>query len=95
MNAIIIPENISNHGQVDLTIILGEHIYVMEIKRSRKRFTVKTPNPALQQIIDKDYARQYLSKGKTVHQVGMIFHNKTRNLVQMDWVDVNINAEIG
>jgi hypothetical protein len=87
LNAIIIPENISNQGQVDLTIILGEHIYVMEIKLDqRKRFTLKTPNPALQQIMDKDYARQYLSKGKTVHQVGMIFHNKKRNLAQMEWI---------
>ncbi|SLM31901.1 conserved hypothetical protein [Desulfamplus magnetovallimortis] len=28
----IIPEYITNHGQVDMTIKLGTHIYVMEIK---------------------------------------------------------------
>jgi hypothetical protein len=89
LNAVIIPENISNHGQVDMTIILGEHIYVMEIKLDpRKRFIAKTPNPALAQILERDYAQQYLTCGKTVHQVGMVFHNKARNLVQMDWLDI-------
>jgi hypothetical protein len=89
LNAIIIPENISNHGQVDMTIILGEHIYVMEIKLDpRKRFIAKTPNPALAQILERNYVQQYLTRGKTVHQVGMVFHNKARNLVQMDWLDI-------
>ena len=89
LNAVIIPENISNHGQVDMTILLADHIYVMEIKLdTRKRFTAITPNPALAQIIERDYAQQYLTRGKTVHQVGMVFHQKTRNLVQMDWLDI-------
>jgi hypothetical protein len=89
LNAVIIPEDISNHGQADMTIILGEHIYVMEIKLDpRKRFIAKTPNPALAQILERDYANKYRTSGKMVHQVGMVFHNKTRNLVQMDWLDV-------
>jgi hypothetical protein len=89
LNAVIIPEDISNHGQADMTIILGEHIYVMEIKLDpRKRFIAKTPNPALAQIIERDYANKYRTSGKAVHQVGMVFHNKTRNLVQMDWLDI-------
>jgi hypothetical protein len=89
LNAVIIPEDISNHGQADMTIILGEHIYVMEIKLDpRKRFIAKTPNPALAQILERDYAKKYLTRAKVVHQVGMVFHNKTRNLVQMDWLDI-------
>ncbi|MGC8451516.1 MAG: AAA family ATPase, partial [Cylindrospermopsis raciborskii] len=32
LNARIIPEDITNYGQADLTAILGDHIYVMEIK---------------------------------------------------------------
>ena len=87
LNAVIIPENISNHGQVDMTILLADHIYVMEIKLDpRKRFIAKTPNPALAQIIERNYVQQYLTRGKTLHQVGMVFHHKARNLVQMDWI---------
>ena len=35
LNADIIPEDVSNHGQVDLTIKLAGYIYVMEIKVRR------------------------------------------------------------
>jgi hypothetical protein len=29
---------------------------------------------------------QNLASGKTVHQVGMIFNQTARNLVQIDWI---------
>ncbi|PNK03341.1 ATP-binding protein, partial [Cylindrospermopsis raciborskii] len=32
LNARIIPEDITNYGQADITAILGDHIYVIEIK---------------------------------------------------------------
>ncbi|SLM29860.1 conserved hypothetical protein [Desulfamplus magnetovallimortis] len=32
LDAEIIPEDITNHGQADMTVKLGNHIYVMEIK---------------------------------------------------------------
>ncbi|HPB76295.1 MAG TPA: PD-(D/E)XK nuclease domain-containing protein, partial [Chromatiaceae bacterium] len=32
LNAEIIPEDVSNHGQVDLTVKLADYIYVIEIK---------------------------------------------------------------
>ena len=35
LNADIIPEDVSNHGQVDLTIKLAGYIYVIEIKVRR------------------------------------------------------------
>ena len=35
LNAEIVPEDVSNHGQVDLTIKLADYIYVIEIKVRR------------------------------------------------------------
>ena len=35
LNAEIIPEDVSNHGQVDLTVKLADYIYVIEIKVRR------------------------------------------------------------
>ncbi|PNK02295.1 hypothetical protein CEP11_15470, partial [Cylindrospermopsis raciborskii S10] len=32
LNARIIPEDITNYGQADITAILGDYIYVIEIK---------------------------------------------------------------
>jgi hypothetical protein len=43
LNAEIIPEDISNHGQVDLTIKLDGYIYVIEIKLHRVPASQATP----------------------------------------------------
>ena len=87
LHATVIPEDISHHGQADMTIILGEYIYVMELKRDTSTDYQTTPeNPALQQIIERKYAEKYQASGKSVFQVGLIFNTHARNLVQMDWL---------
>ena len=87
MNAVIIPEDISNQGQTDMTIILGNHIYVMEFKLDKtKSYRKKKINPALKQIQDRQYSKKYVGQGKQVFEVGMIFNQTARNLVQMNWV---------
>ncbi len=89
LNARITPEDISHHGQADLTIELGDFIYVMEIKRdNRAEVQLQTPNPALQQIQARGYSRKYLVSGKQVIELGLVFHTGLRNLVQMDGVRV-------
>jgi len=86
LNAIIIPEDISNHGQVDMTIILGKYTYIIEIKLDKKSdYQTQTPNPALQQIQDKAYAQKYDKQDTQVIEVGLIFNQIQRNLVQFDW----------
>jgi hypothetical protein len=85
LNAQIIPEDITNHGQADMTILLGNHIYVMEIKVVDK--LPKGNNQALQQIIQQKYAEKYRNKeGMTVHEVGLVFSKSERNLVQADFL---------
>jgi hypothetical protein len=66
---------------------LGEHIYVIEFKLDKsENFSPQLENTALTQVKARDYAQKYRVSGKTVHQVGMIFNQKARNLVQMDWI---------
>ena len=83
LDAEIIPEDITNHGQVDMTVKLGEHIYVMEIKVVDTDTTDKLGhNPALKQIQEKGYAEKYRNQaGRTVHEVGLVFSRKLRNLL--------------
>jgi len=84
LNARIIPEDITNHGQADITAILGDHIYVMEIKVIDGD-KVKE-NLALKQIRKCNYAQKYRGEpGKTVHEVGLVFSSSKRNLIQADW----------
>jgi len=85
LNAQIIPEDITNHGQADMTIIFRNHIYVMEIKVVDK--LPGSNNTALEQIIQRNYAEKYRNReGITVHEVGLVFNKTERNLVQADYV---------
>ncbi len=62
----IVPEDITNQGQVDLTVSYENHIYVMEIKVTAAAET--RGNPALKQIKKRGYAEKYLGRpGITVH----------------------------
>ncbi|WP_119396471.1 ATP-binding protein [Salinibius halmophilus] len=90
LNATIRAEDISNHGQTDLTIELGEFIYVMEIKRDTSQdYVAGEVNPALEQIQQRGYSEKYLGSGKTVFEVGMVFNTQQRNLVQFNSVCVS------
>lgn len=83
LNAQVIPEDISNRGQADLTVILEHRIYVMEIKVTDA--TELEGNPALDQIRKKDYARKYRGRpGMTVQELGPVFSRRTRNLIRAD-----------
>ena len=84
LNARVIPEDISNYGQADITAILGAQIYVMEIKLVDGELV--QGNPALEQIVARNYADKYRGKpGNTVHELGLVFSRTKRNLIQADW----------
>jgi hypothetical protein len=85
LRAWVIPEDISNRGQADMTIILENQIYVMEIKVVGN--LPEGNNKALEQIIQRKYAEKYRNKeGMTVHEVGLVFSKTERNLVQADYL---------
>jgi hypothetical protein len=81
----VIPEDSNNHGQADITIILSNHIYVMEVKVVDN--LPEGNNIALEQIVQKKYAEKYRNReGISVHEVGLVFNKTERNLVQADYV---------
>ena len=85
LRAWVIPEDISNRGQADMTIILENQIYVMEVKVVDNLPEGK--NQALEQIIQRKYAEKYRNReGMTVHEVGLVFSKTERNLVQADYL---------
>ena len=85
LNAQVIPEDITNHGQADMTIIFRNHIYVMEIKVMDN--LPEGNNKALEQILQRNYAEKYRNReGMIVHEVGLVFNKTERNLVQADYV---------
>ncbi len=91
LDAEIIPEDISNHAQVDMTIKIEGYIYVIEIKLVQDNaVTDSTINPALKQIQEKRYSEKYRDQpGKGLFELGLVFSSSERNLIQADWVAVH------
>ena len=102
LNAEIIPEDISNQGQVDLTIKLADYIYVIEIKLRRSLAPppdepapgdpTKTAaaNPVLAQIRARGYSAKYRGlPSQGLFEVGLVFDSQAHNLVQADWCAVS------
>ena len=92
LDAQIIPEDLSNQGQVDLTVKIAGYTYVMEIKLRRGSTPSgaepgeATANPALAQIQACGYSAKYRGQpGKGLFEVGLVFGRAERNLVQADW----------
>ena len=86
----IIPEDISNRGQADLTVKLGKNIYIMEIKvaAAAGSETDEKSNPALTQIKERAYADKYIGiPDKSVYELGIVFDPELRNLSAFDWVE--------
>jgi hypothetical protein len=82
----VIPEDITNHGQADITVKLGKNIYVMEIKVIDGSADSIGGNEALRQIQERGYAEKYTGQdGISVFELGMVFSQEKRNLVQFDW----------
>ncbi|WP_127470186.1 ATP-binding protein [Thiomicrorhabdus aquaedulcis] len=92
LNAQITAEDTSNHGQVDLTVKLAGQLFIMEFKLDKSvDYQAQTPNPALQQIINKQYAQKHQAwsnAGKPIYLLGFVFNQTARNLVQLDWAQV-------
>ena len=90
LDAEIIPEDLTNQGQVDLTIKLAGYIYVIEIKLVRDALvdapTKPSSNLALAQIQTRGYSEKYQdAPDKGLFELGLVFSSAARNLIQADW----------
>jgi hypothetical protein len=93
LDCMVIPEDISNQGQVDLTVQLGDNIYVMEFKVVDKATASAVEdhgtNSALEQVRSRGYAAKYRGlQGKRVFELGLVFGRAERTLVQFAWKEI-------
>jgi len=77
----VIPEDTTNKGRVDLTLILPDKVYVVEFK-------VDQPGKALEQIREKQYQQKYLNQGKEIYLVGIDFSSEEKNVSALAWEQV-------
>lgn len=86
INCTVIPEDLTNHGQVDMTVRLNNYVYVMEIKAVSGERSRNSHNTALEQIQARGYAAKYMAKPESrVFEIGMVFGREQRNLLQFAW----------
>ena len=71
------PEWHTSQGRIDLLLTMRNAIYIIELKRDG------TPEEALKQIHEKDYARQFAGDPRPIINIGVAFSTKTRNIT--DW----------
>ena len=79
MGLMVIAEDGSSRGRVDLSVQLGSNTYVIEFKVVKRK---SKTNSALQQIIRRGYAAKYSGN---VYQIGIEFSETRRNIVSFAW----------
>jgi hypothetical protein len=77
-----IPEDTTNKGKIDLTILTNTGIFIFEFKMK------SNPKNALQQIQEKKYQQKYLDQGKEVFLVGIEFDEVVKNISRFEWKSI-------
>ena len=75
----VIPEDVTNHGRIDLTIQWAGRAWLLEFKVVE----LSEPGRALAQIESRGYHQKYA--GQPVTLIGMEFSRAERNLVGFEW----------
>lgn len=94
----VVPEDITNQGQADLTVKLDDVICVIEIKVTDRGGGPARPgdpeeekdetNSALEQVRRRGYAEKYRGlPAVRIFEVGMVFDRAARNLASFAWAE--------
>ena len=78
----LIPEDISNKGRIDFTIIMDKGIFIFEIKMK------SNPENAMDKLRKRKYHEKYLTEKKEIFLVGIEFDEKDKNLSDFETVQV-------
>ena len=75
----LIGEDVTNHGRIDLTLIMPDKILIFEFKLSK----YGSAKQAIEQIRAKDYPRKYQAKNQPIYLIGMSFDPETKCVVDL------------
>ncbi len=78
----LIAEDVSNHGRIDLTLIMPDKILIIEFKLTK----FGSAQDAIDQIKSRQYPQKYTMHGKALHLIGMSFDPISRNVVDLQVV---------
>ena len=72
------PEDMTNKGRIDFTVIMERGIFIFEIKMK------SNPKDAIEQIKERKYHEKYLSENKEIFLIGIEFDEEERNLSKFE-----------
>ena len=72
------PEDMTNKGRIDFTVVMDKGIFIFEIKMR------SNPGNAIGQIKEKKYHEKYLMEGKEIFLVGIEFNEEAKNLSKFE-----------
>jgi hypothetical protein len=77
----VISEDNTNKGQIDLSVLSDDSVYIIEFKVVED----KEEHKALKQIKEKRYYEKYMGKYQEVYLMGIEFSKKDKNIVSFEW----------
>jgi hypothetical protein len=78
------PEEVTNHGQVDMVVFLESKVFVFEFKVVE----LTEKGSALQQIKEKKYYEKYLDpsvEDREIYLIGVEFSKEEKNITNFEW----------
>ncbi len=82
----VIPEDITNKGQIDLTVLYRERVYLFEFKVVEGE---EAEAKALAQLKEKGYHKKYEGSFKEIYLIGIEFSSGERNIKGYFWEKLN------
>ncbi|BAU23354.1 hypothetical protein THC_0970 [Caldimicrobium thiodismutans] len=82
----VIPEDITNKGQIDLTVLYRERVYLFEFKVVDGE---EADAKALVQLKEKGYHKKYEGKCKEIYLIGIEISSGERNIKGFFWEKLN------
>ncbi|BAU23626.1 hypothetical protein THC_1258 [Caldimicrobium thiodismutans] len=82
----VIPEDITNKGQIDLTVLYRDRAYLFEFKVVEGE---EGEGKALAQLKEKGYHKKYEGSFKEIYLIGIEFSSGERNLKSFFWEKIN------
>ncbi len=76
------PEEVTNHGNMDMTVLFAGRAYIFEFKVVEQK---TDSSKALAQIKAKGYAEKYLVQAEAVYLIGVEFNREERNITGFEW----------
>ena len=76
----LIAEDVTNRGNIDLTLNVDNLIYIIEFKMNNQ--------DALAQIKEREYHKKYLNKNKEIYLIGINFDENEKNISKFEWEQI-------